>query len=118
MTEKNKPAHKIRSGTGLTVTIWKNDGDNGPIYTVTATRSYKQGEEWKETNSYHQHDLLELAEMFREARTWIRAQAIARAADDGPDVAQAGHADRETGPQQRQRPATLAVFGRDSRRGP
>jgi len=97
MTEKNKPAHKIRSGTGLTVTIWKNDGDNGPFYTVTPTRSYKQGEEWKETNSYHQQDLLELAEMLREARAWIRAQAIGRVAEQGPDAAPAGHTERETG---------------------
>ena len=97
MTEKNKPAHKIRSGSGLTVTIWKNDSDNGPSYAVTPTRSYKQSEEWKETNSYHQQDLLELAEMLREARAWIRTQTVGRAAEPGPDAEAAGHAERETG---------------------
>ena len=97
MPEKNKPAHKIRNGSGLTVTIWKNDSDTGPFYTVTPTRSYKQGEEWKETNSYHQQDLLELAEMLREARAWIRSQTVGKAAEQGADAAQAGHADQELG---------------------
>ena len=61
MSEKKQPAHKIRGAGGLTVTIWKNDGENGPFYSVNATRSYKQGEEWKETTSFHQQDLLTLA---------------------------------------------------------
>jgi hypothetical protein len=97
MPEKNKPAHKIRSGTGLSVTIWKNDGDNGPFYSVTTARSYKQGDEWKETNSFHQQDLLELAEMLREARAWIREQAVAKTAEHDPDAAAAGYTERETG---------------------
>jgi hypothetical protein len=97
MTEKNKPAHKIRGAGGLTVTIWKNDGENGPFYSVTPTRSYKQGEDWKETNSYHAQDLLELAELLREARTWIKEHALAKAAEHSQDAAEAGYAEREAG---------------------
>ncbi len=97
MPEKNQPAHKIRGAGGLTVTIWKNDGDNGPFYTVNAARSYKQGDEWKETTSLHSQDLLELAEMLREARAWIREHALARAAEHAPDTVPEGHAERETG---------------------
>ncbi len=97
MTEKNKPAHKIRSGA-LTVTIWKNDGEKGPFYTVTPSRSYKQGEEWKEINSYHQHDLLTLAKMVDQADTWITNElAAAKAHHQGQDTEQPSHADRETG---------------------
>lgn len=38
---KAKPAHKLRSGA-LTVTIWKNESDKGPWYSVTPSRSFKQ----------------------------------------------------------------------------
>ncbi len=97
MPEKNQPAHKIRGAGGLTVTIWKNDGDNGPFYTVNATRSYKQGDQWKETTSFHPQDLLEMAEMFREARAWIKEHALAKAAEHGQDTDTAGYAERESG---------------------
>jgi hypothetical protein len=65
-----KPAHKIRSGT-LEVTIWKNDGSNGAWYSVTPRRSYKQGEEWKESDSFGFDDLLTLAKLFDLAHSWI-----------------------------------------------
>ena len=97
MTEKSKPAHKIRSGA-LTVTLWKHEGDKGPWFTATPMRSYKQGDEWKETNSYGQEDFLELAEMFREARAWvIKEKAAAKAVDQGRDPDQSRYSDRETG---------------------
>ena len=98
MSEKHKPAHKIRRPGGLTVTIWKNDGENGPFYSVTATRSYKQGEEWKETTSFHQQDLLTLGKMLDQADTWIaNEQAKAKLADQGHDPEQSGYTERETG---------------------
>ena len=65
-----KPAQKIRSGA-LEVTIWKNDGDKGAWYSVTPRRSYKQGEEWKETDSFGFDDLLVLAKLLDLAHTWI-----------------------------------------------
>ncbi len=49
----SKPIHKIRDGT-IEVSIWKNEGANGPWYSVNHRRSYKQGEEWKESDSYGQ----------------------------------------------------------------
>jgi hypothetical protein len=100
MTEKNKPAHKIRgsAGSGLSLTIWKHESDKGPWFSATPSRSYRQGEEWKDSNSYGQSDFLELAEMFREARTWIiKEQAAAKAAEPGHDAEQQSYSDRETG---------------------
>ncbi len=97
MTEKPKPAHKIRSGA-LTVTIWKNDGEKGSWYSVTPSRSYKQGDVWHETNSYGQDDLLRLGKLLNEADTWIMNElAAAKAAEHGQDTTQAGYSDRETG---------------------
>jgi len=75
MTNKpsSKPIHKIRDGT-IEVSIWKNEGEKGPWYSVSPRRSYKQGEEWKESDSYGQDDLLPLAKLLDLAHTWILTQ--------------------------------------------
>ncbi|HLJ92758.1 MAG TPA: hypothetical protein VKU02_06130 [Gemmataceae bacterium] len=89
MPEKPKPAHKLRSGA-LTVTIWKNDGENGPWYSCVPSRSYKQGDQWVETNSYSGDDLLRLTKLLDKADDWIMNElAAAKAAE------RSGHADRE-----------------------
>jgi hypothetical protein len=80
MTDKAKPAHKIRS-RALAVTIWKNDGDKGPWYSVTPSRSYKQGDQWRESTSFGEDDLLPLAKLLDEAHSWIlRAEQAERKA--------------------------------------
>ena len=38
----SKPAHKIRIGV-LQATIWRNQSEKGPWYSVIPARSYKQG---------------------------------------------------------------------------
>ena len=68
-----KPVHKLRDGA-IEVAIWKNDGEKGPWYNVTHSRSYKQGDEWKESDSYGQDDLLVLAKLLDLAHTWILSQ--------------------------------------------
>jgi hypothetical protein len=70
MSDKAKPAHKIRN-RALSVTIWKNESDKGPWHSVTPSRSYKQGEEWKESASFGEDDLLPLAKLLDEAHSWI-----------------------------------------------
>jgi hypothetical protein len=70
MSDKAKPAHKIRH-RALTVTIWKNDSDKGTFYTATPSRSYKQGDTWKETDRFDCDDLLTMAKLFDLAHTWI-----------------------------------------------
>jgi hypothetical protein len=77
MTDKPKPAHKIRH-RALAVTIWKNDSDKGSWYTVTPSRSYKQGEEWKESDRFDSDDLLPLAKLLDQAHSWI---AVAEQSD-------------------------------------
>jgi len=80
-TKPAQPAHKIRDGV-LEAAIWKNDGEKGPWYSVAASRSYKQGEEWKQTNSFGFDDLLPLAKLMDLAHTWIleRQQSERKAA--------------------------------------
>jgi hypothetical protein len=70
----SQPAHKIRFGN-LAVTIWRNSNDKGVWYTVNPSRSYKKGDEtWKETDSLGADDLLPMAELHRQAFTWIARQ--------------------------------------------
>jgi hypothetical protein len=69
----SKPAHKLRDGA-IEVAIWRNEGEKGVWYSVTATRSFKQGEEWKQTDSFGQDDLLALAKLLDLAHTWILTQ--------------------------------------------
>ena len=74
-----KPAHKIRIGV-LQVTIWRNQGEKGPWYSVNPSRSYKQGEDiWKETDSLGFDDLLTMAKLLDLAHTWIMHQQQADA---------------------------------------
>lgn len=66
-----KPAHKLRN-RALTVTIWKNISEKGGSwYSVTASRSYKQGDQWKETDRFDGDDLLALSKLLDQAHTWI-----------------------------------------------
>jgi hypothetical protein len=72
----SKPAHKIRI-SNLSVTIWRNTSiEKGTTwYSVTPSRSYKQGDEtWKETDSLGFDDLLPMAELHRQAFGWIARQ--------------------------------------------
>ncbi len=67
---KNQPAHKIRLGR-VKATIWANDTEHGTRYSVTPSRIYKSGEEWKSTDSFGRDDLLLLAKIVDMAHTWI-----------------------------------------------
>ena len=77
----SQPAHKFRDGT-LQVTIWRNHGENGPWYSVIPSRGYKKGDDWKETDSLRDDDLLPMGKLLDLAHSWIlearKADAQAR----------------------------------------
>lgn len=75
----NKPAHEIRNG-GVKVTIWPKKDTGKAGYTVTISRSYKAGEEWKQTSTFFQSHLAKLAALLAEADEWITRQETAEAA--------------------------------------
>jgi hypothetical protein len=79
----SNPAHKIRRGV-LQVTIWRNSGENGTWYSVIPSRGYKKGDDWVETDSLNQDDLLPMAKLLELADTWImhQQQADAKARRD------------------------------------
>jgi hypothetical protein len=75
----SKPAHRIRLG-GLKVTIWRNQSDKGNTwYSATPSRSYKDGEAWKESDSFGFDDLLAMAKLLDLAHSWIIQQNQAEA---------------------------------------
>ncbi len=67
----NKPVHTARY-RALKCTIWKNDSRNGPFYTTVITRSFKDGEDWKESHAFGLEDLPTLAKAALDAHSWIR----------------------------------------------
>ena len=71
-----QPAHEVRLGS-VKAAIWKNQGENGTRFNVTVARIYKDGEQWKSTDSFGRDDLLVLAKVLDQAHTWIFENARA-----------------------------------------
>lgn len=72
---KPLPVHKVRCGSTV-ATIWENEGENGPWHNTTVLRSYRpeDSEEFQETSSYGESQLLELEAAARLAHAWIVAR--------------------------------------------
>jgi hypothetical protein len=52
-----KPVKSIKVGS-IEVAVWENASKDGnKFYTTTMERNYKEGENWKKTNSLRQNDL-------------------------------------------------------------
>ena len=66
----NKPAHEIRIGS-IKAALWANETEHGKRFSVTPSRLYKDGEQWKSTDSFGRDDLLLLAKVLDAAHTWI-----------------------------------------------
>ena len=76
----HKPVDEVRIGR-VKATIWKNGTEDAPrssrdapayvAYNVTFSRLYKDGDQWKSTQSFGRNDLLTLAEVADLAHTRI-----------------------------------------------
>ena len=56
----NKPVHTLRHA-GISASIWRQDTEKGPMFNVTFQRSYKEGDEWKNSTSFGRNNLLLLS---------------------------------------------------------
>lgn len=72
-SSKAKPVHEIRLGA-VKAALWKNDTDSGIRFNVTLSRLYKDGDDWKNTDSFGRDDLLLVAKVADLAHTWICEQ--------------------------------------------
>ena len=60
------PVGKIKCG-GVTVSVWENKGEHSTFNTYSLQRSYKDGEEWKNTTSLREGDLPKAILAYQEA---------------------------------------------------
>ena len=67
---KQQPVHEVRMGA-VKATIWENDTSVGTRRNVTVARLYKDGDEWKQTDSFGRDDLPLLAKVIDQAHSWI-----------------------------------------------
>ena len=66
----NMPVFTVRH-RALKAAVWKNDTENGPMFNTTVSRSYKDGETWKESGSFGYDDVLIVAELLRTCHGFI-----------------------------------------------
>lgn len=69
----NKPVHTVRFGS-IKAAIWENQTANGPMHNVTLRRSFKDGADWKDSDSLGVGDLLVAGKALDEAHSWIHAE--------------------------------------------
>lgn len=78
-----RPAHSVRVSGAIEAAIWQNERKDGtPFYSVTFKRSYKDGDDWKESASYGERDCLSLARAALEAAAWISQEMRTAAASE------------------------------------
>ena len=71
---KSKPIHEVRLGA-IKAAVWKNETEVGVRYNATFSRLYKDGDQWKSTESFGRDDLLALAKVADQTHSWICAQS-------------------------------------------
>ena len=70
-TPHSTPATAFRSGN-VTVAIRENTGENGPFFSVTFSRPYKDAQGiWKTSSSYGLNDLDALSSLAELAKDWV-----------------------------------------------
>ena len=65
-----KPIFEVRIGR-VKAAIWPNGTEGRTRHNVTFSRLYKDGEEWKSTQSFGRNDLLLLAKVADQAHSRI-----------------------------------------------
>ena len=70
----SQPVHKIRH-RAVSASIWRQETDKGPMFNVTFQRSYKIGDDWKNSGSFGQRDLLVLGLIAARTFEWIGTQS-------------------------------------------
>ena len=78
-----KPAAKLRDGA-IVATLWKKEGEHGVFFNTTIARTYKDGDTFKETNSYSGTELLKLSRLADKAYDLeLKLKAEAKETDNG-----------------------------------
>lgn len=67
----HRPAKNLRYGS-LEAAIWRNQGESGDFLNTTFSRTYRQGDDWKETDSFREGDLPTLSKLALDAHSEIQ----------------------------------------------
>ena len=74
---RERPVHVVRFGS-IKGAVWRNMTDMGnasrPMYNVTFSRSYKDGDAWRDSSSFGLDDLLTVSKVADECHSWIHAE--------------------------------------------
>ncbi len=81
---KQRPVHEVRLGR-VRAAIWENQTDNGVRHNVQVRRLYKDGEQWKDSDSFGRDDLPLAMKVLDMAHSWIFEQAAAASASAGAE---------------------------------
>ena len=73
-SEKVRPVHEVRLGR-IKAAIWENETQTGLRHNVTVQRIYKDGDDWKTSDSFGRDDLPLIQKVADLAHTWIYEQA-------------------------------------------
>ena len=74
MEEKQKPVKEVRLGR-IRAAVWANQSRDYSIwFSVTVSRLYRDGEQWKDTQSFRRDDLPVVAKVLDMAYAWIWKQ--------------------------------------------
>ena len=80
-----KPIDTIRDGA-LKATIWKNAAEKGHFYSVDFSRTYKDGETFKDSHSFSGSEPLQIARLANLAYDRIAELRAADKADPSADT--------------------------------
>ena len=72
-----QPVHKSRHGA-VSASIWRQETEKGSLFNVTFQRAYKDGETWKNSNSFGRNNLLVVSLIAARAFEWIGNQDTKR----------------------------------------
>ena len=70
---KNQPIHAIRLGT-VPAAIFENLNSERPWHTITVSRNYKAGDEWKRSDKFGREELPLVTHAVELAHAWIARQ--------------------------------------------
>jgi len=68
--DKKRPVQEVRMGS-IRAAIWENETQNGTRFNVTVSRLYKDGDKWKDSNSFGRDDLPIVGKVVDRCHSWI-----------------------------------------------
>ncbi len=70
----NAPVYEVRLGA-IKAAIWSNETKNGSRHSVRITRLYKDGDEWRTSDTFGRDDLPLVEKVADMAHAWIFSNA-------------------------------------------